>query len=127
MQTGLPPGALEESVARFNAQVAAGGDNDFGRGTYTFDRFSAGTEELRGPSEPPYFAVKVLPGCLGTKGGLITDEFGQVIQLNGDPVNGLYAAGNATASPFGRAYPGGGATIGPALVFGWAAGRAAAA
>lgn len=124
---GVPAEALEDSVGRFNFQVAAGGDSDFGRGGFTFDRFSAGTAQLRGLTEPPYYAVQVQSGCLGTKGGLITDDHGRVLALDGDPIEGLYAAGNAAASPFGSAYPGGGSTIGPALVYGWLAGEAAAA
>ena len=64
---------------------------------------------------------------VGTKGGLRIDEHGRVHGGNDEPIAGLYAAGNVAASPFGCAYPGGGATIGPALVFGWAAGEAAAA
>ncbi len=69
----------------------------------------------------------MLPGSLGTKGGLKTDDAGRVLcAASADTIQGLYAAGNAAANPFGCGYPGPGATIGPALVFGWRAGRAAA-
>ena len=75
---------------------------------------------------PPFFAIEVRPGCLGTKGGPRTDASGRVRRNHGGVVDGLYAAGNAAASPFGIGTAGGGSTIGPALVFGTRAGVAAA-
>ena len=128
---GAPPGALATTVARFNASAAAGVDEDFGRGAYAYDRFigdaRAEHPTLRPLGGGPYFAVRVLPGCLGTKGGPRTDDRGRVLAADGgEPLPGLYAAGNAAASPFGMAYPGAGGTIGPALVFGYRAGEAAA-
>jgi succinate dehydrogenase/fumarate reductase flavoprotein subunit len=124
---GVPPGNLCEAVEEFNGHVRRGIDRDFGRGSYVWDRFSAGTDGLRPVAEPPFYALRVLPGCLGTKGGLKTDKAGRVLRADGTGViPGLYAAGNAAANPFGCAYPGPGATIGPALVFGWLAGEAAA-
>ena len=108
-------------------ELAKGGvDLDFGRGSFRFDRFSAGTASLAPVSEAPFYAFPVLPGCLGTKGGLRIDGAGRVLHINGGIITGLYAAGNATASPFGCAYPGAGGTVGPALTFGWLAGQAAA-
>jgi succinate dehydrogenase/fumarate reductase flavoprotein subunit len=128
---GVGPEALVASVARFNAQAEAGADEDFGRGSYAYDRFigdaRAADPTLRPLREGPYYAVRVLPGCLGTKGGPRTDDRGRVLgAADGRPLDGLYAAGNAAASPFGLAYPGAGGTIGPALVFGYRAGEAAA-
>jgi hypothetical protein len=121
---GVPPDALEATIARFNAGAAAGEDLDFGRGTLAYDRFIGALGPL---DEPPYYAVQVLPGCLGTKGGPRTDADGRVRSVaDGAPIPGLYAAGNAAASPLGLAYPGAGGTLGPALVFGLRAGRAAA-
>jgi succinate dehydrogenase/fumarate reductase flavoprotein subunit len=71
--------------------------------------------------------LRVHCGCMGTKGGPRTDGWGRVLNVAGDVINGLYAAGNAAANPFGIATPAGGATLGPALVFGTRAGEAAAA
>lgn len=127
----VPAEALEASVERYNQHAARGVDSDFGRGGYAWDWYSAGkvdaAAQLRPLCEPPYSALQVLPGCLGTKGGLRIDSRAQVQRADGSgPIEGLFAAGNAAANPFGYAYPGGGATVGPALVFGWLAGEAAA-
>lgn len=128
---GVPAPALEATVARFNELAAAGRDEDFGRGDHAYDRFMG---DARAPhpvlaplAEPPFYALRILPGCLGTKGGPRTDDRGRVLHVEtGEPLAGLYAAGNVSASPFGFAYPGAGGTIGPCLVFGGRAGEAAA-
>jgi succinate dehydrogenase/fumarate reductase flavoprotein subunit len=118
---GVPAAALEKTVAEF---AAGGSDPAFGRGDYAYDRFVG---ELGPLGKGPYYALEILPGCLGTKGGPRTDTHGRVLSaLDGSAIAGLYAAGNAAASPFGLAYPGAGGTIGPALVFGLRAGEAAA-
>ncbi|MCW3064049.1 MAG: Fumarate reductase flavoprotein subunit [Solirubrobacterales bacterium] len=128
---GVPAPELVATVERFNGLVAAGRDTDFGRGDHLYDRFmgdpSAPNPVLGAVAEPPFYALEILPGCLGTKGGPRTDDRGRALHVEtGEPVSGLYAAGNAAASPFGFAYPGPGATLGPALVFGHRAGEAAA-
>jgi succinate dehydrogenase/fumarate reductase flavoprotein subunit len=121
---GVPPAALTETLAAFNRAAGSGADPEFGRGEYAYDRFVG---ELGPLGEGPYYALEILPGCLGTKGGPATDSHGRVLSAaGGTPIPGLYAAGNAAASPFGLAYPGAGGTIGPALVFGLRAGEAAA-
>jgi 3-oxosteroid 1-dehydrogenase len=122
---GVPAGALEQTIASFSRAAGDGLDPDFGRGAYAYDRFVG---ELGALGDGPYYALEILPGCLGTKGGPRTDSYGRVLAAMGErPIPGLYAAGNAAASPFGLAYPGAGGTIGPALVFGLRAGEAAAA
>jgi succinate dehydrogenase/fumarate reductase flavoprotein subunit len=120
---GVPPEVLEATLARFNENAARGDDPDFGRGSLSHDRFMG---SLGSVDEPPFYALKVLPGCLGTKGGPRTDVDGRVLDAADSPIGGLYAAGNASASAFGLSYPGAGGTIGPALVFGLRAGEAAA-
>jgi 3-oxosteroid 1-dehydrogenase len=77
--------------------------------------------------EPPYYAVEVHSGTLGTKGGPRTDVDGRVVDFDGHPIDGLYAAGNAMAAATGLVYGGAGGTLGPAVVFGYRAGRHAAA
>lgn len=123
-------GALGVSVARFNQLAATGDDPDFGRGRSIYDRFvgdlSAPHPTLGPVDEPPLYAVRLHPGCLGTKGGPRTDVHGQVRHQDGGLIEGLYAVGNAAASPLGAAYPGAGGTIGPLLVAAHAAGAAAA-
>lgn len=127
---GVDATELIATVDRFAAAAEAGDDPDFGRGRSAYDRFvgdgRAPSPNLRAPSDPPYFAVPVRAGLLGTKGGPRTDGDGRVLDLDGEVIAGLYAVGNAAASPLGMAYPGAGGTLGPALVFGTLAGQAAA-
>lgn len=127
----VDPDTLVQTVDRFNEHAAVGHDPDFGRGDHPYDRWIG---DARAPHPtlaplraPPFYALEVLPGCLGTKGGPRTDADGRVLTPDGTPIPGLLAAGNAAASPFGIGTPGGGGTIGPALVFGTRAGEAAAA
>jgi len=124
---GVDPVGLGEEVRRFNGHVAKGSDPDFGRGTLWFEGFTAGgpsPERALAPiARPPYFAVAIYDGALGTAGGLRIDGHAQVLSSAGAPVPGLYAAGNTAASVFGPGYPSGGATLGPALTFGYLAGR----
>jgi len=128
---GVDGATLEATVDRFNAHAATGRDPDFGRGDRFYDRWIGdprATHPTLAPlGDPPFYALEVLPGCLGTKGGPRTDADGRVLRPDGTPIPGLFAAGNAAASPFGIGTPGGGGTIGPALVFGTRAGEAAAA
>jgi len=127
---GVDAGTLTASVERFNAHAVRGADPDFGRGDHPYDRW-IGDQQVAHPNlaplcTPPYYAVQVHAGCLGTKGGPRTDGDGRVLRPDRVPISGLFAAGNAAASPFGIGTPGGGGTIGPALVFGTRAGEAAA-
>jgi 3-oxosteroid 1-dehydrogenase len=123
---GILPTRMRGTVARFNQQAARGVDDDFGRGSYVYDRMSQGGATIRPVDRPPFYAVRVIPGSLGTKGGLRTDGLGRVLRVGGGVIPGLYAAGNVAANPFGCAYPGPGATVGPAVVFGSLAGETAA-
>ena len=123
-EIGLPGDALEATVARFNDGAQHGEDPDFGRGSYPYDRFIGGIGPLQ---EGPYYALRVVPGCLSTKGGPRIDGHGRVRSINDGVIPGLYACGNAAASPYGMAYPGAGGTLGQGLVFGFRAGDAAAA
>jgi succinate dehydrogenase/fumarate reductase flavoprotein subunit len=130
---GLPAGSLERTVADWNASVAQGSDPLFGRGESAYDGWSGdqsrypGKEATLGPiDEAPYYAVEIVGSCLGTSGGPRTTPDGAVIGADGAIISGLFAAGNAMASATGMIYGGAGGTIGPALVFGYRAGRAAA-
>jgi succinate dehydrogenase/fumarate reductase flavoprotein subunit len=127
---GVPRCALPDTVADFNTGASRGEDPEFGRGSRPYDRWigDARAEDptLAALAEPPFYAVEVHLGCMGTKGGPRTDDRGRVLSAAG-VVPGLYAAGNAAACPFGTATAAGGATLGPALVFGYRAGEAAVA
>jgi hypothetical protein len=124
---GVPVDHLEATVERFNRHAAAATDPDFRRGEYAYDLFvgdgSAPHPTLHPLDTPPFFAVEILPGCLGTKGGARTDSDGRVQHADGRGVlRGLYAAGNAAASPFGYGYPGAGGHDRACALF-WNAGR----
>ncbi|HWJ81833.1 MAG TPA: FAD-dependent oxidoreductase [Nocardioides sp.] len=118
---GLDAHVLEETVARFNGFAASGVDEDFGRGQDEYDTFFAGAgspnKALVPVDQPPYYAARFVVSDLGTKGGLVTDEHGRVLDAAGAPIPGLYAAGNSAASVFGSAYPGPGAPLGSAMTF----------
>ncbi|MEU8135429.1 FAD-dependent oxidoreductase [Streptodolium elevatio] len=128
---GIDADALEETVARFNEHADAGADPDFARGTVWWENFmgSGGNPRVNlGPvRKGPFYALPIHDGVLGTNGGPLVDADARVRRWDGGVVEGLYAAGNAAANVFGPMYPGGGATIGPALTFGYLAGRHAAA
>jgi len=129
---GVSPHALEATVDRWNEQVAAGEDLDYHRGTVWFEAQMSGDKptparSLRPIQVPPFYALRLYNGTLGTNGGVRIDGNARVLTHRGAAIPGLYAAGNVAASVFGPAYPGGGSTIGPALAFGYLAGRHAAA
>jgi 3-oxosteroid 1-dehydrogenase len=130
---GADPVGLTDAIDRWNAQCGDAHDPDFGRGDSAFDRwwgdpYLKGTPEATlGPLDAgPFYAVEIHSGCLGTKGGPRVNRHAQVLDVDGDPIAGLYAAGNAMGSPFGMTYGGPGGTLGPAMVFGYLAGKHAA-
>ena len=113
---------LPATVARFNGFAEAGVDEDFGRGSDEYDTFFAGGEgankALVAVDRPPFFAARLVLSDLGTKGGLVTDRDGRVLRADGRAIAGLYATGNSSASLVGAVYPGPGAPLGTAMVFG---------
>lgn len=128
---GLDPAALRQTTDRFNAMAEVGKDTDFQRGDFHYDRYYADHTVTPNPTmrpleQGPFYAIRVYPGDLGTKGGLITDPGARVLTEAGAPIPGLFAAGNTSASVMGPTYPGAGGTIGPALTFGFLAAETAA-
>jgi 3-oxosteroid 1-dehydrogenase len=118
---GIEAAGLALTVAKFNAAARRGLDEDFRRGENAYENYWGDPTIKPNPNlgplqEPPFLATRVYPGDIGTKGGFVTDEFARVTRA-GVPIDGLYAAGNCTASIFGRSYPGAGATLGPATTF----------
>ncbi|MFC7494913.1 MULTISPECIES: 3-oxosteroid 1-dehydrogenase [unclassified Nocardioides] len=122
----VPADALRATVDRFNGFAKAGVDEDFHRGESAYDKYYSDPTVKPNPSlhtidEGPFYAVKIVPGDLGTKGGLVTDEHARVLRADGSVIPGLYAAGNCSSAVMGHTYAGPGATIGPALTFGYLA------
>jgi 3-oxosteroid 1-dehydrogenase len=122
----VPAEALRETVDRFNGFARTGVDEDFRRGESAYDQYYSDPTVKPNPSlhtidHGPFYAVKIVPGDLGTKGGLVTDARARVLRADGSVIPGLYAAGNCSAAVMGRTYAGPGATIGPALTFGYLA------
>jgi 3-oxosteroid 1-dehydrogenase len=123
---GVPGDGLAATVQRFNSMAESGRDEDFQRGESAYDRYYGDPRNQPNPNlapllKPPFYAVQIVPGDLGTKGGLSTDERARVLLEDGSPIPGLYAAGNTSASVMGHTYAGPGATLGPAMTFGYLA------
>lgn len=117
---------LQQSADTMAQYAQTGKDEQFNRGETVIDRYYSDHRVKPNPcigsiSKPPFYAVQIWPGDLGTKGGLVTDEHSRVLDVNGKVVEGLYGAGNATASMMQDSYPGAGSTIGPAMAFGYIA------
>jgi len=124
---GVPPAALADTVRRWNDACAHGADPDFGRGEGAYERFCGDPAVRPNPSlgpieQAPYYAVEILAGTIGTKGGPVTDADGAVLDRAGVPVAGLYAAGNAAAFWTADGYPGPGATLAVGMTMGYRAG-----
>ena len=125
-KTGLPADAFTATVERFNGFARSGVDEDFKRGESAYDRYYGDPTNKPNPnlgeiSHGPYYAAKMVPGDLGTKGGIRTDVHGRALRDDDSVIDGLYAAGNASSPVMGHTYPGPGGTIGPAMTFGYLA------
>lgn len=127
-QLGIDADGLEATVRKMNGYARAGVDLDFHRGENLFDRYY-GDKNVRpnpclAPLEtPPFYGIEAYAGDLGTKGGLRADERGRVLRESGEVIPGLYAVGNCSAALMGPTYAGAGATLGPAMTFGYLAAR----
>jgi len=129
---GLDGRVLTETVERFNSHVKKGHDDDFQRGDSSYDNFW-GDRSFEAPfctlgtiDQPPYYAIKLEAGVLGTAGGPKTNANAQVVDWNDEPIHGLYVAGNTMAQVTAMGYGGAGGTLGPGMTFGFIAGRHAA-
>lgn len=125
-KTHLPVEAVRQTVANMNAYAKTGVDPEFGRGMNAYDQMFGDPSSTPNPNigpidKAPFYAVPINKGDLGTKGGLRCDARARVLDGAGQPIAGLYAAGNNSGTPFGDTYPGAGATIGPAMTFGFVA------
>jgi 3-oxosteroid 1-dehydrogenase len=123
---GLDPVGLKAEVDRFNGFAKTGKDLDFHRGERAYDNWYGDPWTKPNPNlgaidKPPFIAFRMIPGDVGTAGGIVTDEHARVLRDDGSVIPGLYATGNSTASVMGRVYPGAGASIGASFVFAWLA------
>jgi succinate dehydrogenase/fumarate reductase flavoprotein subunit len=126
-EIGVPADQFRQTAERFNALALNGHDDDFNRGDSAYDNYY-GDPTLPNPNlyplrEPPYYAFQIILGDLGTSGGLRTDEYARVLRGDDSVIEGLYATGNTAAAVMGRSYAGAGATIGPAMAFGYVAAK----
>jgi 3-oxosteroid 1-dehydrogenase len=128
----VDPDALSETVIRFNEYAAKGEDPDFGRGESQYNKTLGDPGHKPNPSlgpieTGPFYATEIFPGDVGTAGGVVTNENAQVLDHSDEPIPGLYATGNMTATVAGRTYPGAGASIANTMTFGYIAARHSAA
>jgi succinate dehydrogenase/fumarate reductase flavoprotein subunit len=126
-KAGIDAG-LADTVAQFNDQAKSGSDPIFHKGENAYNRFYGDPDIRPNPCvaplvKPPFYAVRLEIGDLGTYAGIATNGHAQVLDENKRPISGLYAAGNDALSIMGGNYPGPGITLGPAMTFGWIAGR----
>ena len=125
---GVDPDGLATTVKRHNMFAESGKDLDFGKGDSAYDRFYSDYSIKPNPNlapiqKPPFYAFRILPGDLGTKGGLVCDDKSRVLRPGASVIEGLYATGNCSAAVMGNEYAGPGATLGPAMTFGFIAAR----
>ena len=125
---GIDPKGLRHTIDEYNVHARRGEDPAFGRGSTPYNRKQGDADQKPNPcvapiEDGPFYAVKVLPGSFGTFSGLKTSEFAQVLDRKGEAIDGLYAVGTDMASIMGGHYPAGGINLGPALTFGYIAGR----
>lgn len=130
-QLDMDPATLSATVSRFNGFVDKGVDEDFHRGESHYDdwlgdRFRESSTSLGRIEKAPFYAAPVVPGDMTTYGGVMTDSDARVLREDGSVIGGLYATGVSTASVMGQTYPGGGASVGPGMTFGYIAARHAA-
>ena len=128
---GIDADGLERTIAEYNVHARTGEDPAFNRGSTVYNRYQGDARAQPNPcvapiEQGPFYAVKVVPGSFGTFAGLRTDAHARVLDARDMPVRGLYAAGTDMASVMGGHYPAGGINLGPAMTFGYIAGRHAA-
>ncbi len=122
---------LEASVAQMGIASREGVDRAFGKGSTEYNRYLGDASHCPnaclGPMEKsPFFAMRIWPGDIGSAAGLRVDEHARVLNAQERAIKGLYACGNDMNSIMGGLLPAGGITLGPALTFGYIAGKHAA-
>lgn len=125
---GIDVAGLKDTESAVSKYAIQGEDKEFGRGANAHDCMYGDVDVQPNPclgpiNKGPFYGIELYPGDIGTKGGLVINHNGQVLDINGSPIAGLYAAGNCTASIMGDKYPGAGCTLGPAMTFAYLAGN----
>ncbi|MCA8273936.1 FAD-binding protein [Burkholderia sp. AU30280] len=123
---GVDAAGLHDTLRDMARYAATGIDEAFGKGDNLFDTYYGDPRNKPNPclgpvEQAPFYAVRIDAGDIGTKGGLVTDMHARVLRADGEPIDGLYAIGNTSASMMGASYPGAGSTLGPAMTFGYLA------
>lgn len=126
VKAGIDPAGLKAEVDKFNGYCETGKDLDFNRGGRGYDNWFGDPTVKPNPNlgkieKAPFYAMEIVPGDVGTSGGVVTDEHARVLKEDGTVIPGLYATGNSTASVMGRCYPAAGASIGASYIFAWIA------
>lgn len=126
VKAGIDPAGLKAEVEKFNRYCETGKDLDFNRGGRGYDNCFGDPTVKPNPNlgkidKPPFYVMEMVPGDVGTSGGIVTDEHARVLKEDGSVIPGLYATGNSTASVMGRCYPAAGASIGASYIFAWIA------
>lgn len=129
---GIDAVSLQNTVVRYNTMADIGHDGEFAKGQTPYNRMQGdpahtGRNPCMAPlQDGPFYAVRIVAGSLGTFAGLRCNEHAQVLNANGQAIDGLYAGGNDLSSMMGGNYPSGGITLGPAMTFGFLAAHHAA-
>lgn len=128
---GIDQAGLRQTIDDWNQHARMGEDPAFGRGSTKYQRLQGDPAQQPNPcvapiEQGPFLALRVTPGSFGCFAGLRTDASARVLDGAGQAIAGLYAAGTDTANVMGGFYPAGGINIGPAMTFGYIAGRTAA-
>jgi succinate dehydrogenase/fumarate reductase flavoprotein subunit len=124
----IDPSGLSDTVEQYNQSALLGVDDEFHKGETPYDRHQGDSNQQPNPCmgpilQAPFYAMKLLPGSLGTFAGLHTNEFAQVLKQDDKPISGLYATGNDMASVMAGHYPSQGISLGPAMTFGFIAAK----
>jgi succinate dehydrogenase/fumarate reductase flavoprotein subunit len=132
VSAGIDPENLERTIDQINRDAQGGRGGAFGRGETSYQRLLGDSDFAPNPcrgkiAAAPFYAVKMIPGDIATYHGLVSDELTRVLDVDGKAIPGLFAVGNDAASIFGGSDPGAGATLGPAMTFGYIRGRHVAA
>lgn len=125
---GIDAEGLAGTVAEFNRHAREGSDPVFARGVNAYNFYQGDADNKPNPclapiEQPPFYAVRIHPGDLGTLDGIRTDEFARALDGEGNVIPGLYAVGTDMASIFAGSYPGPGINLGPAMTFAYIAAR----